>query len=82
MENEQADARTGRLNPSSETNFLGTYGDRGIFIFPVQLTTTSRIGKPYPADPYSVLRAQCGEDGVGRRKNGPTVYRATSGRLA
>ena len=28
------------------------------------------------------LRARCGEDGVGRRKSGPTVYRATSGRLA
>ena len=38
---EQADA--GRLNPSRETKFSGTHGDRGIFIFPVQLTT-SRIG--------------------------------------
>ena len=28
------------------------------------------------------LRAQCGEDVVGRRKSGPTVCRATSGRLA
>ena len=28
------------------------------------------------------LRAQGGEDGVGRRRSGPTVYRATSGRLA
>ena len=43
MENEQADAKTGRLNLSRETKFLGTYRDRGIFIFPVQLTT-SRIG--------------------------------------
>ena len=34
---------TGRLNPSRETKFSGTHGDRGIFIFPVQLTT-SRIG--------------------------------------
>ena len=34
---------TGRLNPSRETKFSGLYGDRGIFIFPVQLTT-SRIG--------------------------------------
>ena len=33
---------TGRLNPSRETKFSGTHGDRGIFIFPVQLTT-SRI---------------------------------------
>ena len=32
-----------RLNPSRETKFSGTYGERGIFIFPVQLTT-SRIG--------------------------------------
>ena len=28
------------------------------------------------------LKAQCGEDRVGRRKSGPTAYRATSGRLA
>ena len=33
----------GWLNPSRETKFSGTYGDRGIFSFPVQLTT-SRIG--------------------------------------
>ena len=33
----------GRLNPSRETKFSGTHGDRGIFIFHVQLTT-SRIG--------------------------------------
>ena len=33
----------GLLNPSHETKFSGAYGDRGIFIFPVQLTT-SRIG--------------------------------------
>ena len=32
-----------RLNTSRGTKFSGTYGDRGIFIFPVQLTT-SRIG--------------------------------------
>ena len=31
------------MNPSRETKFSGMYGDRGIFIFPVQLTT-SRIG--------------------------------------
>ena len=34
---------TGRLNPSRETKFSGTHMDRGIFIFPIQLTT-SRIG--------------------------------------
>ena len=33
----------GRLKPSRETKFSGTHGNRGIFIFPVQLTT-SRIG--------------------------------------
>ena len=27
-----------------EAKFSGTHGDRGIFIFPVQLTTTGRIG--------------------------------------
>ena len=31
---------TGRLNPSRETKFSGTHGDRGMFIFPVQLTTS------------------------------------------
>ena len=40
---EQADAGWDWLNPSRETKFSGTHGDRGIFIFPVQLTT-SRIG--------------------------------------
>ena len=41
---EQADAgRDGRLNPSRETKFSGTHGDGGMFISPVQLTT-SRIG--------------------------------------
>ena len=34
---------TGRPNPSRETKFSGTHGDRGMLIFPVQLTT-SRIG--------------------------------------
>ena len=33
----------GRLNPCRETKFSGTHGDREIFNFPVQLTT-SRIG--------------------------------------
>ena len=38
---EQADAGgTGRLNPSRETKLSGTHGDRGLFIFPVQLTTS------------------------------------------
>ena len=40
---EQADAGRDGLNPSREIKFSGTHGDRGILIFPVQLTT-SRIG--------------------------------------
>ena len=32
-----------RLNPSREAKFSGMHGNRGILIFPVQLTT-SRIG--------------------------------------
>ena len=39
--NEEADA--GRPNPSRETIFSGVNGDREVFIFPVELTT-SRIG--------------------------------------
>ena len=35
--------RDGTANPSRENKFSGTHGDREIFIFPVQLTT-SRIG--------------------------------------
>ena len=35
--------RTGLPNPSRETKFSGANGDREIFIFPFQLTT-SRIG--------------------------------------
>ena len=31
-------------NPSRETKFSGANGDSDIFIFPVQLTSTSRIG--------------------------------------
>ena len=36
---EQADAGRGteRLNPSRETEFSGTHGDRGILIFSIQL---------------------------------------------
>ena len=43
VENEEADTRRGRPNPSRETKVSGANGDREIFIFPVQLTT-SRIG--------------------------------------
>ena len=35
--------RDGTAEPVSRDKFSGTHGDRGIFIFPVQLTT-SRIG--------------------------------------
>ena len=35
--------RDGKPNPSRETKFSGANGDREMFIFPVQLTT-SRIG--------------------------------------
>ena len=35
--------RDGTAEPVSQTKFSGTHGDRGTFIFPVQLTT-SRIG--------------------------------------
>ena len=35
--------RDGTAEPVSQTKFSGTHGDRGIFIFPVQLTM-SRIG--------------------------------------
>ena len=39
----QADAGRDGRNPSRETKFSGANGDRKVFIFPVQLTT-SRIG--------------------------------------
>ena len=45
---------TGQLNPSSETKFSGAKEDRGIVVFPVQLTT-SMIGGPYAVDPYSAI---------------------------
>ena len=41
--NEQADSGRELPNPSRETKFSGANGNREIFIFPVQLTT-SRIG--------------------------------------
>ena len=51
------------------------------------IDTTLRTRRPFvggDAHPNErrALRVQCGEDGVGRRKSGPTAYRATSGRLA
>ena len=44
VENERADAGTGRPNPPRETKLSGTNGDRKIYFFPVQLTS-SRTGK-------------------------------------
>ena len=46
---------TGRSNPSREPKFSGANGDREIFIFPVQLTT-SRIG--------NLPRSVCVQTGV------------------
>ena len=43
--------RHGTAEPVSRDQISGASGDRAIFIFPVQLTT-SRTGKPYPVDPY------------------------------
>ena len=43
VENEQADAGTGRPGPSRETKFSGTNGDRETVIFSVQLAMR-RIG--------------------------------------
>ena len=48
---------------------------------PPHFRPSSKLGVPDYSSSES-LRAQCGEDGVGRRKSGPTVYGATSGRLA
>ena len=39
----------GRLNPSRETKFLGTHGDRGIF-FPCS-ADYEQDWQPYPVDP-------------------------------
>ena len=41
---EQADAGRDCRARLARPNFQARNGDRGIFIFPVQLTTTSRIG--------------------------------------
>ena len=54
MENEQADAGQDGPNTSRETKFSGANGDREIFVFPVQLTT-SRNGNLTPVDPYSAM---------------------------
>ena len=45
---------TGRLNLSPETQFSGANGDRDIFIFLVQPTTT-RIGNTVPIDGQSAI---------------------------
>ena len=41
MENEPGWRETGRPNPSREIKFSGANGDGEMFIFPVQLTTSS-----------------------------------------
>ena len=41
----------GLPNPSRETKFSGANGDRGIFIFSVQLIMIDHDWQPYPVDP-------------------------------
>ena len=48
---------TGRLNPSRETKFSGTHGDRGIF-FPCS-AEHEQDWQLYPVDPYSAI---CDDD--------------------
>ena len=48
---EKPTVRTGRLNPSRETKFSGTHGDRGIFL-PCS-ADHEQDWQPYPVDPYS-----------------------------
>ena len=55
---EQADGGTGLPKPSRETKFSGTNADRGMFIFPVQLTTR-RIGNLTRFDPYQYSAYKC-----------------------
>ena len=43
----------GRLNPSRETKFSGTHGDRGIF-FPCS-ADHEQDWQPYPVKPYSAI---------------------------
>ena len=49
-----------RLNSYDTTSFSGTHGDRGMFIFPVQLTT-SRIGNLTDIHTYihTYIHLQC-----------------------
>ena len=43
------------MNPSREkTKFSGTYGDRGIFIFPCS-ADYEQDWQPYSVDPYSAI---------------------------
>ena len=44
----------GRLNPSRETKFPGTYGDRGTLFFPCS-ADHEQDWQPYPVDPYSAI---------------------------
>ena len=43
-----------RLNPSRETKFSGTHGDRGIFLFRCS-ADHEQDWQPYPVDPYSAI---------------------------
>ena len=43
-----------RLNPARETKFSGTYGDRGIFLFPWS-ADHEQDWQPCPVDPYSAI---------------------------
>ena len=50
------------LNPSRETNFLGADGDREMFIFPVQLTASSRIVPPVLSTCPLHTNSGCGKE--------------------
>ena len=67
--------------PDYSSSFFFIFSKNEEKLSPPHLRPSSKLGVPDYSSCES-LRAQCGEDGVGRRKSGPTVYRATSGRLA
>ena len=46
---------TGLPNPSRETRFSGANGDREIFIFSIQLTTSRIDNLTRPVDSYSAI---------------------------
>ena len=79
--------RDGTAEPVSRDQILRHARGQGNMNFPCS-ADHEQDWQPYPVDRYSAICDDhtyihtCGEDGVGRRKSGPTVYRATSGRLA